>query len=74
MESKPVFIKINEYNDILDIIALTKSKLQQARTLHDRLSKLHSQEEEHLKQWQEELENVGRNLEELDNTLARPQQ
>lgn len=74
MEKKPVYIKIESYNDILDIIALARSKIQQAKTLHDRLEKLHSQEEEHLQQWQEEIQNVEHNLEEMDNTLARPQQ
>ena len=74
MEKRPVYIKIDAYNDVLDVIALARSKIQQAKTLQDRLEKLHSQEEEHLKQWQEELQNIEHNLEELDSTLARPQQ
>ena len=73
MERKPVFIKITEYNDLLDVLALARSKLQQAKTLHSRLSELNKEEEEQVARWEEQLSLAEKNLEELDETLARPQ-
>ena len=73
MEKKPVYIKINEYNDLLDVLALARSKLQQAKSLHAKLSELNKQEEEHVAQWEELIALAEKNLEELDETLARPQ-
>ena len=50
---KPVFIKITE-RTTSDVLALARSKLQQAKTLHSRLSELNRKEEQ-VARWEEQL-------------------
>ena len=69
----PVFVKIEEYKDILDILELIKGKLSDAkRTLAD-INELKSDEDSELEMWNSTLNEIEKKLENIDSTLFEPE-
>ncbi len=67
-----VFIKLDEYNDLLDIIALINEKIKEARAVLGKIYELKSQEDSELEAWKSSLDEVERKLRYIDNALFEP--
>jgi hypothetical protein len=73
MEGKaPVFVKIDEYKDIMDIMTLMREKLRQAKFLLDKVAELKAQEDQELATWSKELEDVEARVSSIDKSLFEP--
>jgi hypothetical protein len=68
----PVFVKIDEYKDIMDIMSLMREKLRQAKFLLDKIAELKAQEDAELATWAKELEDVDSRVSTIDKTLFEP--
>ncbi len=68
----PVFVKIDEYKDIMDIMALMREKLRQAKFLLDKVAELKAQEDQELATWAKELEDVEARVSSIDKSLFEP--
>ena len=69
----PVFVKIENYKDILDILGIIKNKLGEAkRTLAD-INELKNDEDSELEMWNSTLNEIGKKLESIDKTLFEPE-
>ena len=69
----PVFVKIEDYKDILDVLDLIKGKLSDAkRTLAD-INELKNDEDSELELWSSTLSEMERKLEDIDRTLFEPE-
>ena len=74
MDSKAsVFIKIDEYRHVMDTLAQTRDKLQQARQLLDKLTDIKNQEDTELANWSKELEDVEQKVNDVDKALVEPE-
>ncbi len=71
-KDKNVFVKIDEYNDILDIIALINEKVREARIILGKIDDLKNQEDLELDAWKSSLDDVERKLKYIDQTLFEP--
>ncbi len=71
-KDKNVFVKIDEYNDILDIIALINEKVREARMILGKIDDLKNQEDLELDAWKASLDDVERKLRYIDQTLFEP--
>ena len=71
-KDKNVFVKIKEYNDILDIIALINEKIGEARVILGKIYDLKNQEDSELETWKNSLDDVERKLKYIDQTLFEP--
>ena len=71
-KDKNVFVKVDEYNDILDIIALINEKVREARTILGKIDDLKNQEDLELDAWKSSLDDVERKLKYIDQTLFEP--
>ncbi len=69
----PVFVKIDEYKDILEIIGLIKSKLEQARDTLNKIIEIKNQEDNELRTWQSDLDEVEKKIALIDGTLFEPE-
>jgi len=67
-----VFVKIEEYEDILDIITLINEKVKEAKIVLDKINDLKNQEDSDLKEWKDALNDVERKLKNIDQTLFEP--
>ena len=69
----PVFVKIEDYKDILDILELIKDRLGQAkRTLAD-INDMKNEEDEELGMWSSTLNEIEKKIESIDRTLFEPE-
>ncbi len=69
----PIFVKIDEYKDILDVISLIKSKITESKTILARINELKNAEDSEIEVWTNELEEVERKIEFVDRTLFEPE-
>ncbi|HLC66330.1 MAG TPA: hypothetical protein VJK52_01685 [Candidatus Nanoarchaeia archaeon] len=58
MENKPIFVKIEEYKDIRNILALAQAKLREAREILEEIEKLRHEEGAELELWKNEIEDT----------------
>tara|TARA_Y100000310_G_C20674065_1_gene811886 strand:+ start:730 stop:975 length:246 start_codon:yes stop_codon:yes gene_type:complete len=69
----PVFVKIEDYKDILDILSLVKDRLEEAkRTLAD-INDLKNDEDSELSMWGSTLNEIENKLDNIDKTLFEPE-
>ena len=66
------FVKIEEYEDVLDIITLINEKVKEAKIVLDKINDLKNQEDNDLKEWKNALNDVERKLKNIDQTLFEP--
>jgi|TARA_B100001964_G_C14246572_1_gene607743 septation ring formation regulator EzrA len=69
----PVFVKIEDYKDILGILDLVKDKLSEAkRTLAD-INEVKNDENSELELWGSTLNEIEKKLENINSTLFGPE-
>lgn len=67
----PVFVKINEYNEVLEVIDLLIDKLQKAKGIMAKINELKNEEDTELELWQAELEEIEKKLSFVDKSLFK---
>ena len=67
-----VFVKIDRYREIYDVISQIKSKLDEAKQLLRKIKELKSQEDAELASWQNELETVEQKLSTITEAMTKP--
>jgi len=72
-ETMPVYVKIDEYRDVLDIMNMIKSKLHEARKVLGKINDLKNEEDAELELWHTSLDEVERKVEFVDKTLFEPE-
>ena len=74
MSEMPVFVKIDEYKETLEVIELLKSKIAQAQSVLQRINQLRDQEAAELDSWRERLTDVEDKVAQIDHVLLQPEQ
>ena len=69
MEEKPIFVKIDAYEDIRDILNIIKKKISEARGTLDKIQQLRHEEEAELEVWNNEIEDVEKKVSFVDKSL-----
>ena len=69
----PVFVKIDEYKDVLDIMGIIKDKLAEARDTLGKINELKNEEDSELDLWNASLEEIESKIEHIDKTLFQPE-
>lgn len=69
----PVFVKIDEYKDVLEVIELMRNKIEQAKDILGRIHDLKNEEDSEIESWKTSIEEIERKVEDIDNTLLEPE-
>lgn len=69
MDGAKVFIKIEDYKDVVDIIGLIKEKIDESKSILGRLEELKNQEDSELEMWNATLENIKNRVDSIDEAL-----
>ncbi|MBW2983659.1 hypothetical protein KY361_00935 [Candidatus Woesearchaeota archaeon] len=69
----PVFVKIDEYKDVLEIIGVVKDKIEEARNTLGRINELKNDEDGELEMWNSKLEEIEEKIEFIDKSLFQPE-
>lgn len=67
-----VFVKIEEYKEVLAVMDLIKSKLEQAKTTLNKINEIKQQEDTALEHWKQGLEEVEKKVAFVDQKLLQP--
>ena len=73
MKETPVFIKIDDYKDVLDIIQLTRAKIDEGKKLLARLNELKNDEDAEIEGWHNSIIEIEKRIEFIDRTLFEPE-
>ena len=68
----PVFVKVENYKDALHLVALIKSKIEEAKKSLEKVQQLKSEEDSELEQWHSQISEVERKIDFIDKTLSEP--
>ncbi len=72
MTGMPVFVRIDEYKDVLEVLNLLNAKLVKAREIIEKINGLKAEEDAELEMWQKELGDVEKKMEFMNHTLVEP--
>ena len=72
MNDMPVFVKVEDYKDALDMMNIIRLKIEDAKKTLERVHELKSEEETELELWHTTIEEVERKIDFIDKTLSDP--
>ena len=72
-QKAPVFVKIEDYKDIMELLVLIKEKLGQAKFLLGKINELKNQEDAELASWSKDLDDVASMVSDVDRMLLEPE-
>jgi len=70
MDNVPIFVKVDDYKDIVDILALTREKVGKAKHILSKLAQIKSQEDDIITGWENRITEVEQNIDEIDRALS----
>lgn len=65
----PVFVKVDDYRDILDMIELLKQKINDANKILNSIKQVKAKEDQEIENWQMSLDEVETKVAAIDKTL-----
>ncbi|MDO8643278.1 MAG: hypothetical protein Q7R76_06925 [Candidatus Woesearchaeota archaeon] len=69
MDNKPLFIKINDYKDIRDIVQLVKAKVGDIKKTLYEIDSLKRHEEEELARWHSSVDEIEKKIDVMTHIL-----
>ena len=69
----PVFVKIEDYKDVLDILELVKNKVTDAKGILHEINDLKNKEDVELQTWNNEITEIEKSIDYIDQTLLEPE-
>jgi len=69
--SAPIFIKIEQYRDVLNIMSVLKNKIKEGKEIVAKINQLKNEEDVQLSEWATELEELEKRLELIDKSLVK---
>ncbi|MBW3013378.1 hypothetical protein KY325_04235 [Candidatus Woesearchaeota archaeon] len=69
----PIYVRIEEYRDVLDVVNMLKNKLEEAKSVLAKLNELKNEEDIELERWENGLAAVERKIQFIDKTLFEPE-
>ncbi len=74
MMEAQVFVKIDNYKDVIDTVGLIKERLTSARAILSKIRDLKNQEDAELQVWETKLNDIESRVGEIDKVLFEPSQ
>lgn len=70
----PVFIKVDEYKEILDVLDMIKNKIKEIRETLGNINALRNEEDEELAMWNNTINEIEKKVESIDRIMFEPEQ
>jgi hypothetical protein len=71
-QGMPVYVRIEEYKDVLDVMNLIKNKIAEVRETLAKLNDLKNEEDAEIELWHTSLEEIERKIDFADRALFEP--
>ncbi|MFQ5621513.1 MAG: hypothetical protein ACE5FT_06760 [Candidatus Nanoarchaeia archaeon] len=69
----PVYVKVDDCKDVIDILTLTQEKVQKARYLLEKIHELKGEEDAVLAKWKSDLDDVEARVKAVDQQFSEPE-
>lgn len=69
MDATPVFVKVEEYKEVLEILEVIRGKLKSARQTLAEVNRLKEEEDRELASWGGNVDEIEKRLTEIDKTI-----
>ncbi|PIN79369.1 hypothetical protein COV16_04615 [Candidatus Woesearchaeota archaeon CG10_big_fil_rev_8_21_14_0_10_34_8] len=74
MEQKPVFVKLDEYKNILMLVETLKNQVNSAKETLNQIRKLKQEEDVELEIWQTVVTEIESRMDFIESTLTKPEE
>ena len=68
-DGAPVFVKIEDYKDVLDVVSLLKEKISEASSILDKINDVKAKEDAEIENWKNSVEEIKSKVSTIDKTL-----
>lgn len=68
-----VFVKVDNYKDVLGVLEIIKDKLEQAKRTLDDINELKNEEDSELELWKGTLDELEAKIANIDHALFEPE-
>lgn len=69
----PVFIKIENYEDVLDVVNLIKEKVAGIKNVFSQVEQLKKEEDNKIVEWRKNIEQIDSKINNIDQILFEPE-
>ncbi|MBT4539699.1 hypothetical protein HOI26_05120 [Candidatus Woesearchaeota archaeon] len=73
MERMPVFVRVDEYHDVLALVTTVRKKLDEAKNTLLKIHDLKNEEDHQLELWQNTLAEIEKKVDFVDHSLSEPE-
>ena len=73
MEQMPVFVRVEEYDDVLNLVKLVHRKLDEAKETLMKINDLKNEEDHQVELWQTALAEIEKKIDFIDHSLNEPE-
>ncbi len=70
----PVFVKIDDYEEVLNVVRAVRKKLDEAKDTLAKIHDLKAEEDHQLEMWQNTISEVEKKIDFMDQSLSEPEQ
>ena len=70
----PVFVKVDEYKEILDVLEMIKSKIKEIRATLGDINALRNEEDAELAMWNNTINEIEKKIDSIDRIMFEPEQ
>ena len=70
----PVFVKVDEYKEILDVLEMIKSKVKEIRAALGDINSLRNEEDAELATWNKTINEIEKKIDGIDRIMFEPEQ
>ena len=74
MEKMPVFVKVEEYDNVLNLIRAIRTKLDETKETITQINDLKNEEDHQIEMWQNALAEIEKKVDFIDHSLNEPEQ
>ena len=65
----PVFVKVEEYKEILDVLDMVKGKISEIRDTLAGINDLRNEEDSEVSMWSGTIDDIEKKIDEIDNMM-----
>ena len=65
----PVFVKVDEYKEILDVLDMVKGKISEIRDTLAGINDLRNEEDSEVSMWSGTIDDIEKKIDEIDNMM-----
>lgn len=69
----PVFVKVDEYKEILDVLDMIKGKMKEIKDTLGSINSLRNEEDAELAMWNNAISEIEKKIESIDKIMFEPE-